>query len=246
MSWLIDLGNTRLKWARLDAAGALVDRGALAHADAGFEVALETALAGLPHARTAHLASVAGADLHARVQAIVRRVGVEPQPVVVRADFAGLRIAYAEPARLGVDRFLALLGAHARGAGPWLLASVGTALTIDALHAGVHLGGLIAPSPGLMRAALATRVAQLPAHGGAVREFATDTDDALASGCVLAAAALLQHSAASAQRRYGTQPTLLLSGGGADALLPHLAMPAQLAPDLVLEGLAGWARRIDA
>src|SRR3546814_11073540 len=66
------------------------------------------------------------------------------------------------PSRLGVDRFLALLGAHARGVGATMVVGVGTALTVDWLDAdGRHRGGRIAPSPTLMRDALHARAARL-------------------------------------------------------------------------------------
>ncbi|MBW3551827.1 MAG: type III pantothenate kinase [Proteobacteria bacterium] len=157
-----------------------------------------------------------------------------------RADCAGVRIAYAHPDRLGVDRFLALLAAHARGNGPSLLCGVGTALTLDLLDRdGCHLGGRIAPSPTLMREALHARAAQLPIAGGEYCEFATDTEDALASGCQGAALGLIEHSIAAARRRLGTAPSLLLHGGGGEPLMPHLPA-ARWAPGLVLEGLAVW------
>jgi type III pantothenate kinase len=155
--------------------------------------------------------------------------------------FAGLRIAYAEPSRLGVDRFLALLGAHARGAPASLVVGVGTALTIDLLDRGTHLGGRIAPSPSLMRAALHARAPVLPRAGGAYVEFADDTDDALASGCEGAALALVERSLQAAVARVGQPPVLLLHGGGAAALLPQLPEAVD-APALVLEGLAQCAR----
>lgn len=242
MTWLVDLGNTRLKWARLDAGGALAERGAVAHMDADFEPAFDAALAALPRADRAVLASVAGADLTARVIALIGRHGVPCERAQTHAEFAGLRIAYAEPARLGVDRFLAMLGARARGDGPWLIAGIGTALTVDAVAAdGHHLGGVIAPSPTLMRAALAERALQLDVTGGEASAFASDTADALASGCLGAAVALIERSQALASRAFGAEPGLLLTGGGAAVLLPLLAIAHEHAPDLVLEGLARYA-----
>jgi type III pantothenate kinase len=157
-------------------------------------------------------------------------------------QLAGVRIAYAEPARLGVDRFLALLAAHARGNRPWLVVGVGTALTIDLLDAeGLHHGGRIGPSPQVMREALHRAAAQLPAQGGSYREFAVDTADALASGCEGAALGLIERSLRQAEQVLGKVPILLLHGGGADALAPHLP-EALRAPSLVLEGLALWSR----
>src|SRR3546814_7552229 len=109
-----------------------------------------------------------------------------------QARFGAVWIAYPRPSRLGVDRFLALLGAHARGVGATMVVGVGTALTVDWLDAdGRHRGGRIAPSPTLMRDALPARAAQLPARGGRSVEFGDDTDDALESGRTGAARAVV-------------------------------------------------------
>ena len=238
--WLFDLGNSRLKCAQLHGDGSLGEVIALAHDGKGF---VETLRAALPdRADSACLASVASPALTAAVidalAARFRRISLARSG----AQLAGVRIAYADPARLGVDRFLALLAAHARGSQSWLIAGVGTALTIDLLDArGQHRGGRIAPSPRTMREALHQAAVQLPAQGGSYREFAADTADALASGCEGAALGLIERSLRQAEKELGEAPMLLLHGGGADVLAPHL--PAALrAPSLVLEGLALWSR----
>jgi type III pantothenate kinase len=93
----------------------------------------------------------------------------------------------------------------------------------------------------IMRQALHQAAAQLPPQGGEYREFASDTADALASGCEGAALGLIDRSLIQATRILGEAPALLLHGGGADMLAPHF--PAALrAPALVLEGLARWSR----
>lgn len=238
--WLFDLGNSRLKCAQLHDDGSLGEVIALAHDEKGFVETLREALPG--RADSACLASVASPALTAAVidalAARFRRISLARSG----AQLAGVRIAYADPARLGVDRFLALLAAHARGSQSWLIAGVGTALTIDLLDArGQHRGGRIAPSPRTMREALHQAAVQLPAQGGSYREFAADTVDALASGCEGAALGLIERSLRQAEKELGEAPMLLLHGGGADVLAPHL--PAALrAPSLVLEGLALWSR----
>ena len=238
--WLFDLGNSRLKCGPLqvdDAIGAVVG---IDHDGAAFAHGWEDLLPERVHA--AFVCSVAAPGLTlALLDALTRRCGrisiARTQPAL-----AGVRIAYAQPYRLGVDRFLALLAAHARAPQAWLVVGVGTALTIDLLAAdGRHHGGRIAPSPTLMREALHARAPQLPVTGGMYGEFATDTTDALASGCEGAALGVIDRSVAAATALLAEPPRLLLHGGGARMLLPQLPHAGH-APALVLEGLARWAR----
>jgi type III pantothenate kinase len=246
--WLFDLGNSRLKFASLANDGRIGAMHALAHDGEAFEPGWEARLpgfgaaaAGTARPGTAWIASVAPAPLR---RALLETLDARCARIEVARSqpaCAGVRIAYAEPSRLGVDRFLALLGAHARAPDATLVVGVGTALTIDLLDRGQHLGGRIAPSPALMREALHARAPVLPARGGAYVEFASDSADALASGCEGAALALVDRSLHAAIARLGRAPMLLLHGGGAAALLPQLPGAVE-APALVLEGLAQWAR----
>ncbi len=243
--WVFDLGNTRLKCAPLGADGRIGAVQALGHDANDFVVQLDAVL--LARGRIAFIASVASSDLTAAVRdaLLVRFRCVSFART--QARLGALRIAYANPAKFGVDRFLALLAAHARDATrPQLVVGVGTALTIDLLDAaGVHHGGRIAPSPTLMRDALHRAATQLPIEGGDYAEFADDTADALASGCEGAALALVERSLGEGQARLGQRPRLLLHGGGAETLARHFA-GAEFAPSLVLEGLAAWARTVQA
>lgn len=233
--WLFDLGNTRLKLAPLSRDGQAGEVQARAHDAPDW-------LAGLPSGDTAWVCDVASSTLSLELlQALAtrfRRVSMAR----TSATFAGVRVAYAQPGRMGVDRFLALLGARRLGPGPWLVVGVGTALTIDLLAVdGRHVGGRIAPSPDVMRAALHARATHLPVDGGRYVEFAADTRDALASGCEGAAIALVERSLAQGRDVLGTSPQPLLHGGGAPALAPCIE-GARVAHALVLEGLASWAR----
>ncbi|KAB7769112.1 type III pantothenate kinase [Xanthomonas maliensis] len=233
--WLFDLGNSRFKYAPLQGQRA-GDVQAWAH---GAEAMDAAALAALPSGRIAYVASVAAASLTERVLAGLQTRFAQVQAVHTAAACAGIRIAYADPRRFGVDRFLALLGARAEV--PVLVAGVGTALTIDLLDAdGRHHGGRIAASPTTMREALHARAVQLPPAGGDYVELANDTADALASGCDGAAVALIERSLWHAQHTLGIPVRLLLHGGGAPPLLPLLPQ-AQFRAALVLDGLATWA-----
>lgn len=238
-AWLFDLGNTRLKCAPLQADGRVGETLALPHREEDVAAALAEALPA--RIEVAYLASVAAPGLRLAVLDALTARCARIAIARTQARLGAVRIAYAEPRKLGVDRFLALLGAHARGEGAALICGVGTALTVDLIDAdGRHLGGRIAPSPTLMREALHWRASQLPESGGDYRDFADDTEDALASGCDGAALALIERSLDAAEQRLGRRPHLLLHGGGAQALQPYLA-EAVPAPGLVLDGLAIWA-----
>ena len=162
--------------------------------------------------------------------------------VATTPEALGVRIAYAHPERLGVDRFLALLAAHARDDGPWLLVSVGSALTVDLLDAqGRHHGGLIAPTPAHAAHALATRFAVLAAPGGQVHDWATDTVDAVASGTLASAAGLIERAYRLARETLGVAPTVLVSGGDAEPVRARLPFATELVEAPVLDGLARLA-----
>lgn len=240
-TWLFDLGNTRLKFAALGADGHIGPVRGAAHADGGLDPDWLDALPA--RIDLAVVASVAAPALRTILLDALAARGARVQLAQTLPALDGLRIAYADPARLGVDRFLALLAVQADGV-PTLVVGVGTALTVDLIDgAGRHLGGRIAPSPTLMREALHRRVAQLAPTGGAYVEFAADTEDALVSGCEGAALGLIERSRADALARLGAAPRLLLHGGGAEALRARLP-GAQLRGDLVLHGLARWHRAV--
>lgn len=241
MNLLLDLGNTRLKWAFADGVDGRAGGAVGWHED------VPGTLASGWEGRAIHAAfaaSVVDAAREAIVTASVARAfGLAPRWLRTPAAACGVVNAYAEPQRLGVDRFLAMVAARADGRAPCVLAGVGTALTLDALAAdGRHLGGLIAPGPRLMRESLLGATARVQAdHAGRVVEAADNTTDAVTSGCALAAVALIERFTTRMTPVLGEAPTLCLGGGDAATLLPLLAHPAQLTHDSVLHGLAVWA-----
>lgn len=242
MRLLLDLGNTRLKWVLQDDAGWR-ERGALGW-DSDVAGGLRDAWRALASPDDVLGASVVDAAREAIVAEAVQ-AGWKRDTYWVRtpAEACGVRNAYDQPQRLGVDRFLAMVAAHAGGHGPCVLAGVGTALTLDALAAdGRHLGGLIAPGPQLMQQSLVDATARVrPERPGVVLDAAANTADAVASGCWQAAAALIERFARRMAPALGGSPALRLGGGDAQALLSLLECPAELAEDGVLHGLAVWA-----
>lgn len=243
--WVFDIGNTRLKCAPLADDGSLGPVDALAHADQGQTLA---ALASMLPERGASAYVCSVAPMH-RSLPIIELLATRFRCVSLARStsaFAGIRNAYSIASRLGVDRFLAMVAARARGPGAWLVCGIGTALTVDLMDSeGGHRGGRIAPAPGLMRAALHQAAPHLPQEGGGYAIFAAHTEDALASGCEGAALGLVENSLAEAKRVLGSIPEVLLHGGGAPALAQHMR-GVQHEPSLVLHGLAVWAGKAPA
>lgn len=243
MKLLLDLGNTRLKWALQDQGPTWLAHGALDWQE-GLGGRLAEDWADLPRAHAVVAASVVDDARERRVAEVTQQVFARaPHWLRTPANACGVRNAYAEPQRLGVDRFLAMVAAHAAHRTPCVLVSAGTALALDALNAeGQHLGGLIAPGVRLMQQSLRDATALVrPQHPGDILELADNTADAVTSGCWQAAAALIERFHAHMQPRLGAQPTLILGGGDAQQLASMLTVPALLARDGVLDGLALWA-----
>lgn len=235
MNLLIDIGNTRAKWG-LERDGVLADTGAIWHEGApGWTTSL-------PRAPVAaiYVASVADDATLNALHVYARERDLAIHRVVSAARCGTLVNAYREPERLGVDRWMACLAAHTRGSGSVLVADVGTALTLDWVGAdGAHGGGLIAPGVNSMRLSLRRATQMRPTHTPDEHAWlARDTDSAIAAGTLRCAIALLDSAVADL-----APDRLLLTGGEAALLAPRLARPWQVAPHLVLEGLAVQAQR---
>ncbi|MEP7042866.1 MAG: type III pantothenate kinase [Dokdonella sp.] len=241
MKLLIDFGNTRLKWATLT-QGRLQAGGVFAHLERPLATALRSEWTGLHRVDAVLVASVVGVTREDELAACVReRFQIDAQFLRSPAAALGVHNAYAEPARLGLDRFLGLVALQAARPRAQVLVSVGTALTIDALAAdGIHHGGLILASPRVMREALLGATARVGTFDGLWREMPANTADAVFAGSLYAAAGAIDRFRSAASRRIGAAPALLLTGGGAEELEPLLP-DAERVHDLVLRGLALWA-----
>lgn len=247
MILVLDIGNTRLKWARAR-AGRLMESGSLAHGRGAGALLDAPARAG-PGFERVLVANVAGEALRARLAAEVRaRFALDAEFVAPTACRYGVRCAYADPSRLGVDRWVGLIAARRLVAGPAAVVSVGTAATMDAMTAdGRHLGGLILPGPKLMAEALDLHTGRIgatePARGKpeGVDLLGKSTDEAVGHAALLAIAAAFDRAIGVAVAVMPSKPRVLLTGGDAERLSAWLETETEIRADLVLEGLASIA-----
>jgi len=245
---LVDIGNTRIKWARLEGT-RLGKPAAAAHAawrTADYARHLFAPSHGIERVL---VASVAGSRVNQALAAAAQRAGAVARFVTASRGAGGVTIGYPEPWRLGVDRFAAIVGAHEIfGTVPVCVVGVGTAMTIDLLDArGRHLGGVIVPAPNLMVETLLanTHGIRRRARGGAVGGlglFARSTRDGIERGSRYAAAALVDRAVEEASAFVGREPLVVLTGGDAGLVRPLVRSRCLTVLDLVLRGLAVLSR----
>ncbi len=232
---LLDVGNSRIKWA-LTQAGEWLAEGASSH-DA--TKSLVENWDRFPSPGKVFGCNVAGI---ARVNFIEhywhdRNV---PTAWINSAKIShGVHNLYDKAEQLGADRWAALIGAWNRAKGPCLVVSAGTALTVDTLNqGGDFIGGLILPGKRLMYESLTLGTHALGDLSGEVTDFPRNTADAITSGIALALASAVQ----TAYRRLASsefpRPTCIITGGDAEWLANQLQIGVIIAPRLVLEGLA--------
>ncbi len=246
---LIDVGNTRIKWA----SAALPE--AAAQAPGKWLDSGSAAPSGLPQlaVRWGQLSvsrvlvsNVAGEPLRARLQAFLEANIGSQVPINWFASLpqlGALRNGYRQPTQLGCDRFAAGLGAQRLFPQQALiLATCGTATTIDAVsHNGLFVGGMILPGLGLMVTSLARSTAQLPhirEHVEVTELFADNTDDAIISGCINAQVGAIERAVTRQGRQYPDDKIrCIVTGGSATLIAAYLSIEHEIVDNLVLIGL---------
>ncbi|MDH5204983.1 MAG: type III pantothenate kinase [Hylemonella sp.] len=246
----IDVGNTRLKWALFETptpGARLLAQGAefLDHIDR----LAETSWAQLPSPDCMLGCVVASDAVKHRIEAQMEIWDVAPQWVVSSTFEAGLTNGYDHPARLGPDRWVAMIGAWHRmlaqegSARPIVVVMVGTAVTVEAIDAsGRFLGGYILPGHGIMLRALESGTAGLHVPTGDVRPFPTNTSDALTSGGTYAIAGAMERMVYHLRQHSGRDPWCVMAGGAGWKMAPSMLTHFELAENLIFDGLLQVAR----
>jgi type III pantothenate kinase len=236
---LVDAGNSRVKWGVHDGRG-WVARGAVPTAEVN---AIGEAWSGLPRIARATASNVAGVLVAEDLQRACRERGIALTIIRSQAKQLGVTNGYRDPSQLGADRWAALIGAHHVEPGHKLVVTAGTALTIDALAAdGRFLGGSIVPGAALMRRSLDRGTAGLRFTEGTFADFPAATADAIATGSIDACVGAIGRVAQRMQAGGCGPARIVLSGGAAQEIAPHLPMAHAFHENLVLDGLALIAR----
>lgn len=175
--------------------------------------------------------------------------GVTIDNVIAEGSAFGVQNAYEEPSLLGADRWAGLIAARQLVPGNSCIIDCGSALTIDVLSkAGEHMGGTITPGWEMMKKSLVRgadaildEIVNGEQSGSSL--LGKNTRDAVEAGIAAAAAGAVNHVIQRYQKETGLQLQCVITGGGAQKLLPKLLLQNpegvfQHEPDWVLKGLA--------
>jgi type III pantothenate kinase len=246
MKLLIDIGNTRVKWATcadgvFGKTGESVHRSASGTSPGAFLDAVE----GEPESVLA--ANVAGRETGDAIAVAVRdRWNLDMDFAATQPAAGDIRNAYDDYTQMGVDRWLAILAARARYQQAACIVDAGTAVTIDQVDdGGGHLGGVIVPGLDLMRRSLLADTGDIERITGvrgketlARRQvFGRSTGEAIEGGTLSAICCLIEQCVARLGNQYGDS-VLVMTGGDAERIIRDLAVDADHRPLLVLEGLS--------
>jgi type III pantothenate kinase len=233
---LIDVGNTRLKWATAKGRGPIRLAG-----DISTKAATPKWMASLAKKYPDH--PVVFASVVPKLRPSFRRaLGERLIEVNSALPTLGFRFRYPKPSEIGADRLAAAVAAHAHAYFPAIIVACGTATAFTVLDAGGRFrGGAIAPGLEAQLTALLGATAQLPATTlRAPRSaLARTTREALRAGLMLnfqgGVKEIVNRLIESLPAR--PKPRIILTGGNARHLVEHLEIPFKLRPLLVFEGL---------
>ncbi len=236
MNLLIDLGNSRMKWATSSYPDEIITGQPVLNTELTPDL-----LGKLWHNVKPDGVAIACVSNRQWYQLVTTTVAkLWPGTAVYKAESQpssyGVTNAYGQPQKLGIDRWLGIIAAFQKHQNPFCLVGCGTAITIDVVAAnGNHQGGLIAPGLRLMQRALAEGTENLNLTTNSYPAgLAASTEAAIYNGILYAACGLIER-ALSLQPQ--TMP-LILTGGDAKLIAQTITNPAEIEADLVLRGLA--------
>lgn len=238
----LDCGNSLIKWRVLSKIDGVIASG-IAHSDDELLVTLESHESlSLSHGRLVSVRS--DLETTSLIERLDSTFGFSCQQAKPVASFLGVKNGYSDYERLGMDRWLALLGGFKlAGNKACVVIDLGTAVTSDFVdQTGQHAGGFICPGIPLMRRELQTHTRrirynpELEATNGHPLP-GRNTMHAVEGGCVYMLRGFVRTQYDLALELLGADFAVFLTGGDAE-LVKDVIPTSRVVPDLVFDGLA--------
>ncbi len=240
MKLLVDIGNTRVKWA-CGGGKTLSGHDGFFYAPDTISELLAKNWQVLSKPEQVYIASVADFSITEKIRDFTSGAwSLEPHVAVTEKERDGLKNAYSDVRSMGVDRWLAMLSAWNKFGAPVCVIDYGTAVTVDViLEGGQHIGGFILPGLTMTTDALIKDTHQIHVDNetSPKLEFGCSTSECIKNGFVFALAGLIDRCVKKISIEKGAELLLVITGGGAEQALPLLHGKYFHEPHLVLEGL---------
>ncbi len=222
----VDIGHSAVKWRTFDSK---VSKESIEFFSAS----------SLPNNKCIWLSAVA----HSNIVDSIKREFANVELVLPCKKHGNLTIAYQNPSELGVDRFLAMLGAIENYPSANLLViDLGSALTIDIVNDdGAHKGGLI--MPGLMALRKSFTKFSTENMSQSLTGLQNNTKDAWLSGTETMLIVTIKEQIKDFQSQY-SNGVVLLTGGDITKLSNELPQSLNYFENLVLDGLVSYAESV--
>ncbi|WP_292363530.1 type III pantothenate kinase [Methylophaga sp. UBA1464] len=246
MILLVDIGNSQVKWTTIKSK-VLADSESFARPKTGIKAALNKAWKSLDGITAIFVSNVAGEKMAAQLSEWVEKQW-QLTPVFIRSEKRrfGVTNAYDQAETLGIDRWLAIIAGRQHAKEVTCIIDCGTAITVDIVtEKGQHQGGLILPGLSLMKQMLTDNTDALnnATQESEFKLLATNTHSAFQAGTLYMVTATLENLINDLQQNFKNEIRFLITGGDADELIRLLPQLLIHEPDLVLKGLAQYARQ---
>jgi len=220
----IDIGNSAIKWRMSDSKVFSEDID-------NFSITV------LNQSNTAWLSAVAHSDLAQEISTHFQTINIiKPQK-----RFGNLTLSYDDPSMLGVDRFLAMLGAINHFPNKSLLIiDIGSAITFDVVDKnGLHHGGLIMPGMKALRGSFEKFKTSDVSSG--LLGLANNTNDAWRQGTYAMIIGAINYQIESFQSNF-SDGVVAVCGGKVREIKHELPKSIELFDNLVLDGLESYSQ----
>ncbi|SEL38033.1 type III pantothenate kinase [Colwellia chukchiensis] len=239
MRLLIDVGNSQVKYV-LQGATQQAPLSAVTYID------YQAFLTQLAQGKFCHVQEVIFANVHDQaIDDSIMQWGKANQVAIRQvhstATAFGVTSCYQTAERLGVDRWLAMIGAKQRyPENNLLIIDAGTAMTIDLLAAnGQHLGGWIMPGVQTLFNGLLARTHKINASANTSPSlsFGKNSSDCLNNGNWAMTIGAIKEAIVESKRLLSLDKILITGGNGAN-IAKLLTDACQLEPKLIFHGLS--------